>query len=66
MEFLVIQDAWSQASWKREAKTTEGLANPSGLRHQSLMYCLTFKSVLNKVQPIKGFVYESVRYPRFA
>jgi transposase len=26
------------------------------------MYCLTFKSVLNRVQPIKGFVYESVRY----
>jgi transposase len=26
------------------------------------MYSITFKSILNKVQPIKGFVYESVRY----
>ena len=47
---------------KRETKTTEGLANPSGLWHQSLMYSITLKSILNNVQPIKGFVYESVRY----
>ena len=40
----------------------EGLANPKGLRHQSLMSCITLKSILNKVQPIKGFVYESVRF----
>ena len=26
------------------------------------MYSLTLKSLLNKVQPIKGFVYESVRF----
>jgi transposase len=26
------------------------------------MYSLTLKSILNKVQPIKGFVYESVRF----
>jgi len=26
------------------------------------MYCITLKSILNDVQPIKGFVYESVRY----
>jgi transposase len=26
------------------------------------MYSITFKSILNKVQPVKGFVYESVRY----
>jgi transposase len=26
------------------------------------MYSITFKSVLNKVQPVKGFVYESVKY----
>ena len=28
------------------------------------MYSLTLKSVLHKVQPIKGFVYEAVRYSR--
>jgi transposase len=26
------------------------------------MYCVTLKSILNKVQSIKGFVYQSVRY----
>ncbi len=26
------------------------------------MYSITLKSILNKVQPVKGFVYESVRY----
>jgi len=26
------------------------------------MHCITLKSILNEVQPIKGFVYESVRY----
>ena len=28
------------------------------------MYSITLKSILNKVQPIKGFVYESVRYSK--
>lgn len=28
------------------------------------MYSITLKSVLNKVQPIKGFVYESVQYSK--
>jgi transposase len=45
-----------------ERKDTEGLANPSGLWNQSLMYSITLKSILNDVQPIKGFVYESVIY----
>jgi len=26
------------------------------------MYSITLKSILNKVQPVKGFVYQSVRY----
>ena len=26
------------------------------------MYSITLKSILNKVQPIKGFVYEQVSY----
>jgi transposase len=44
------------------ANNTEGLANPSGLCHQSLMYSITLKSILNQVQPIKGFVYKWVHY----
>lgn len=32
------------------------------MKHQSLMYSISLKSILNEVQPIKGFVYESVRY----
>ena len=32
-----------------------------GSWNQSLMYSITLKSILNKVQPIKGFVYESVK-----
>ena len=43
-------------------RNIEGLANPRGLWHQSLMHYITLKSILNRVQPIKGFVYESVRY----
>jgi len=43
-------------------KNTEGLANPRGLRNQSLMYSITLKSILNKVQPIKGFIYDRVTY----
>ena len=30
------------------------------------MYSITLKSILNYVQPIKGFVYESVRYSKAA
>ncbi len=32
--------------------------------HQSLMSSITLKSILNDVQPVKGFVYEAVRYSR--
>ena len=48
-------------SWEG-ARITEGLASDPELSYQSLMYCITLKSVLNKAQPIKGFVYESVRW----
>ena len=42
----------------------EGLANPHKLDYQSLMYSISVKSILNKVQPIKGFVYESVQFSK--
>ena len=28
------------------------------------MYSITLKSILNDVQPIKGFIYESVKYSK--
>ena len=43
----------------------KGLANPHGLYCQSLMYSLTIKSILNKVQPINGFTYETVHFQRW-
>jgi hypothetical protein len=49
-------------SLRHGTEYTEGLASPRGLWNQSLMYSITLKSILNEVQPIKGFVYETIRY----
>ena len=44
------------------AGTREDWPTQAGLNIQSCVYSLTLKSVLNRVQPIKSFVYESVRF----
>ena len=41
---------------------TGRLASPNGLRYPVLHVSLDLKAILNRAQPIKGFVYESVRF----
>jgi hypothetical protein len=47
-------------------RKTEGLAKPSRLWQQSFIFCITPTSILDQVQPVKGFIYESVRHSAMA